>query len=136
MQVESDGDAELLESLTRGGILGIRSRLTAREATQLYEMLLVAGVSRGDAEANIAGLFSPPRVTAEMGALPRMSLVGGSTFDLRCDANGVAWDFRLKADRQRAREHIRQEQPFLLVGSPQCTEFCAVQALNRGRFGP
>ena len=61
---------------------------------------------------------------------------GGATFDLRCDANGVDWDIRLKADRQRAREQIRQERPFLLVGSPPCTDFCTAQALNRGRFGP
>ena len=63
-----------------------------------------------------------------------MSMVGGSTFDLRCDANGVAWDFRKAADRQRAREQIRREEPFLVVGSPPCTEFSSVQNLNRRRF--
>ena len=136
MHVEPDGDAELLESLTRGGVPGIRSVRVAREATQLFEMLLVWGVSRGDAEAKVVELFSPPRVTAALGTLPCMTLVGGPTFDLRCDANGVAWDFRRKADRQRAREQIRRERPFLLIGSPPCTAFSAVQALNRERLGP
>ena len=63
-----------------------------------------------------------------------MSLVGGSCFDLRCDANGVAWDFRKSADRERARAQIRREKPFLVVGSPPCTEFSSVQNLNRRHF--
>ena len=65
-----------------------------------------------------------------------MSLAGGSTFDVRCDANGVAWDFRRADHRRRAREQIRHEKPFLVVGSPPCTEFCTIQNLNRRHFGP
>ena len=71
-----------------------------------------------------------------MGRLPHMSLVGGSTFDLRSDANGVAWDFRRADHRQRAREQIRREKPFLVIGSPPCTDFCAIQNLNRHRWDP
>merc|ERR1712242_631286 len=63
-----------------------------------------------------------------------MSLVGGSSFDFRRDANGVAWDFRKAADRQRARGQICREKPFLVVGSPPCTEFSSVQNLNRRHF--
>ena len=63
-----------------------------------------------------------------------MTLVGGSTFDLRRDANGVAWDFTKAADRERARRQIRREKPFLVVGSPPCTEFSSVQNLNRRFF--
>ena len=112
------------------------NRQTAREANCIYELLLVHGVSRGDAAAKVAELYSPPRVTAELGRLPHMSLVGGSTFDLRADANGRAWDFRKAEDRRRARAQIREEQPFLVIGSPPCTEFCAIQNLNRHRWSP
>ena len=77
-------------------------------------------------QLKISGLFSPPRVTAELGRLPQMSLVGGSTFDLRCDANGVDWGFRREADRRRAREQIQKEKPYLVIGSPPCTDFSAL----------
>ena len=89
----------------------------------------------GDAAAKVAELYSPPRVTAELGRLPYMSLVGGPTFDLRCDANGVTSEFRRAADRRRAREQIKRERPFLVVGSPPCTQFCSTQSLNHGRVG-
>ena len=105
-----------------------------REASKVYELLLVTGVSRGDVAAKVTELFSPPRVTAELGRLPFMSLVGGSTFDLRRDANGVAWDFRKAADRRRAKEQLRREKPFLVAGSPPCTEFSSVQNLSRRYF--
>merc|ERR1712242_175486 len=124
----------LLESLRQEGVVGPQTQEAAREASKGYELLLVTGVSRGDAAAKVSELFSPPRVTAELGRLPHMSLVGGSCFDLRRDANGVAGDFRKSEDRERARAQIRREKPFLVVGSPPCTEFSAVQSLNRQHF--
>ena len=99
-------------------------------------MMLVHGVSRGDAAAEVAELYSPPRVTAELGRLPLMSLVGGPTFDLRADANGVAWDFRRADHRRRARAQIRQVQSFLVISSPPCTDFCTIQNLNRRFWSP
>ena len=134
MQVEVDDDDALLGALQQEGVVGPQTVEAAREASKVYELLLVSGVSRGDAVAKVSELFSPPRVTAELGRLPFMSLVGGSCFDLRRDANGVAWDFRRAEDRERAREQIRREKPFLVVGSPPCTEFSAVQNLNRRHF--
>merc|ERR1712242_435708 len=124
----------LLESLRQEGVVGPQTQEAAREASKVYELLRVTGVSRGDAVAKVSELFSPPRVAAELGRLPVMSLVGGSCFDLRCDANGVAWDFTKAADRERARAQIRREKPFLVVGSPPCTEFSSVQNLNRRPF--
>ena len=90
MQVEDDDDAELLGALLQEGVVGPQTREAAREANKVYELVLMTGVSRGDAVAKVSELFSPPRVTAELGRLPVMSLVGGSCFDLRGDANGVA----------------------------------------------
>ena len=112
MHVEADDDADLMGALAAEGVPWLPSRRVAREANSVYEMLLVHGVSRGDAAAKVAELYSPPRVTAELGRLPHMSLVGGSTFDLRVDANGQAWDFRKADHRRRARAQIQEEQPF------------------------
>ena len=118
MQVEGDNDADLMGALAAEGVPRLPSRRVAREANSIYELLLVHGVSRGDAAAKVAELYSPPRVTAELGRLLHMSLVGGPTFDLRKDANGVAWDFRRADHRRRAREQIREERPFIVIGSP------------------
>ena len=94
MQVEGDDGAALLEALRQERVVGPQTREAAREASKVYELLLVAGVSRGDAAAKVSELFNPPRVAAELGRLSFMSLVGGSSFDLRRGANGVAWGFR------------------------------------------
>ena len=94
MRVEDDDGEELIGALAEEGLGLPLSPNAAREANDIYEMLLVRGVSRGDAAAKVAELCSPPRVTAELGRLSVMSLVGGSTFDLWCGANGEAWDFR------------------------------------------
>ena len=64
--------------MLRGGATGLRSQRAAREANRLYELLLVAGVSKGGAAVKVAALFNPPRATAGLGRLPDMSLVGGS----------------------------------------------------------
>jgi hypothetical protein len=104
-----------------------------REATRLYDLLLTTGVGPGDAQAKVAELYSPPRVTVELGRLPHLSLKGGSTFDLRADANGRSWDFRLLEHRRRAHAQVAREKPYLVMGSPPCTEFSALQNLCRGR---
>ena len=131
--MEDGGDEELMSSL----LMEVRklnpSRSLVREATRLYELLLTTGVSPGDARAKIVELYSPPRITSEAATLPWLSLAGGSTFDLRADADGRSWDFRLESDRRKARARIAREKPFLVVGSPPCTLFSVLQALNRGR---
>ena len=105
-----------------------------RAATRLYDLLLTTGVSPGDGQAKVAELYSPPRVTVELGGLPHLSLKGGSTFYWGGgDANGRSWDFRILEHRRRARAQIVREEPYLVIGSPPCTEFSALQKLCRGR---
>ena len=70
MHVEGDNDADLMGALAAEGVSWLPSRRTAREANCIYEKLLVHGVSRGAAAAKVAELYSPPRVTAELGAPP------------------------------------------------------------------
>ena len=47
MHIEGDNEDELIEALTREGVSGLQTRRAAREANQLFDMLQIAGVSRG-----------------------------------------------------------------------------------------
>ena len=104
-----------------------------REATHLDDLLLTTGSSPGNEQAHAVELYNPPRVTVALGRLPRLSLMGGSTFDLRADANGRSWDFRLLEQQRRARAQTAREKLHLVVGSPPRTEFSALQSLCRAR---
>ena len=42
----------------------------------------------------------------------------------------TGWDFREPEHRAKAREHRRKHKPKLLVGSPMCVMFCALQNLS------
>ena len=72
--------------------------------------------------ADISEVYSPPRITAEG---EKWGLAPGEAMDL---TNG--WDFRRADHRQQAREHQRKRRPRLLVGSPMCTMFSALQNLS------
>ena len=39
----------------------------------------------------------------------------------------TGWDFRKQEDRERARKHVREEQPLVLLGRPMCTMFSRLQ---------
>ena len=68
MHVEGDDDADLMSVLAAEGVNWLLARRTAREANYIYEMLLVHGVSRGDAAAKVAELYSPPGSLPSWGA--------------------------------------------------------------------
>ena len=99
-------------------------RRVGEEATRIYELVLAHGCDPCDAKTKVCELYSPPRVTKELGKLPILSLVAGSCFDLRMDADGRAWDFRREADRREARRRIQKEQPYIVIGSPPCVDWC------------
>jgi len=94
------------------------------EATELLNLFLIHGTEPSIARLKVTDFFSPPRVTEQLGALPDLTaLAPGSTFDLRAEKDGRSWDF-LRADhRQEVRQRIAQERPYLVVGSPPCTDF-------------
>ena len=81
---------------------------------------------------DIAEVFSVPRVTKiaqEMGA------TGGFALDLRTtDDHGRRWDFDDDATQRRAMALVRKLRPKLVIGSPVCTPFSALQALNRDKY--
>ena len=100
------------------------------------EMMALTAVweKLGEPKADISEIYSPPRVTKraqEMGMRP------GMAFDLTVnDENGVPWDFAKKERREAARERLRKERPWLLVGSPMCTAFSLLQNLNYAKMDP
>ena len=89
-------------------------------ASGVYEILLLAGLSQEQARDKIVELYSPPRVTQESQARLGMK---GITFDLQADAAGKSWDFRKAEDRARVRRMIEKEKPFIVIGSPPCTDW-------------
>ena len=107
-----------------------------REASAVYELLLVRGVDDQDAARTLVELYSPPRITNVLG-LPRPgSLAPGATYDLICDKEGRSWDFTKWEHRVRARAEIAVLSPYIVVGSPPCTMFSILQALNTAKTPP
>ena len=100
------------------------SESAAAAAMETLELLLTLGAGPSEARAKVAELFSPPRVSAEIARLPCLHLAPGETFDLREGRDGRVWDFRRAADREEALRRIRAEEPFVVIGSPPCTDFC------------
>ena len=71
---------------------------------------------------DITEVYSPERVAK---VARRFGLRAGSSFDL---TNG--WDFNLEDHRKKAWTKIKEESPYLLVGSPPCTYASMLQELN------
>jgi hypothetical protein len=92
-------------------------------AEAIYELMLTMGADPCDSKAKVAELYSPPRVTTLIGSLPHVNLEAGLTFDLRMGRDGKCWNFLEAADRAKARQLISREKPFIVIGSPPCTDF-------------
>ena len=75
---------------------------------------------------DITEVFSPERV-AKIGA--NYKLIAGKSMDL---TNG--YDFSLEADQKRAWEHIVNDEPYCVIGSPPCTLFSLLMELNIAKF--
>ena len=60
-----------------------------------------------------------------------MGLECGFSFDITVpDADGSIWDFSKKSCQQRAWRRLKDQRPYMLVGSPPCTAFSILQNLN------
>ena len=71
---------------------------------------------------DITEVYSPERVAK---VAQRFGLKAGSSFDL---TNG--WDFNIEDDRRKAWTKIKEDSPYLFVGSPPCTYVSMLQELN------
>ena len=72
---------------------------------------------------DVGEVYSPPRVTVEA---KKFGLKPGDSMDLR-----TGFDFTIEAVRKRAKQRIRESRPKLLIGSPECKLFSALQNLSR-----
>ena len=102
--------------------LGSTGRSYRRETRKAYKHL-------------VSEIYSPPRITAELRRRPRRHLLPGFALDLTVTDpdDGQPWDFCSREKREKARALRRRQKPFLLIGSPMCTAFCAWQYLNEAR---
>ena len=87
-----------------------------------------------DEQGAICEIYSPPRV-ARIGE--KRGLGPGWSLDFTTtDSEGRAWDFDDPRCRERARRLVERTRPLLLIGSPMCTWFSQLQALNKKRLSP
>ena len=71
---------------------------------------------------DVTELYSPERVNA---VCSEFGLERGSSFDLR-----TGWDFNLEGHRRTVWKRIKEESPLFVIGSPPCTMFSVLQAMN------
>ena len=76
---------------------------------------------------DITEVFSPARVAQ---VAKKFGLLAGSSMDLT-----DGWDFNLNEHKQLAWKRIKDEQPYVVVGSPPCTYFSVLQELNKAVHG-
>ena len=83
----------------------------------------------------VTEIYSPPRITEEVRRSGGRHLVPGIAFDITVNDpdDGQPWDFNIAAKRAKAREIIRRQRPYMLIGSPMCTAFSTWQFLNTSR---
>ena len=107
----TDEDSEIMGD---GGIDGL---------DEIDRKILSAAIMSVD----ITEVYSPERVAR---VARKFGLVAGSSMDL---TNG--WDFNREDHKRQAWNQIRDEAPYLLIGSPPCTFFSMLQELNKAVHG-
>ena len=102
--------------------LGAMGRNYKREARAGYKHL-------------VSEIYSPPRITAELKKQRRGCLLPGFAFDITCEDpdDGQAWDFSRRDKREKARRLLRQQRPYMIIGSPECKAFSTWMALNEAK---
>ena len=83
----------------------------------------------------ISEIYSPPRITKEIVRGGWKHVAPGFALDLTVNDpyDNRPWDFSRADKRRRALELLREQKPYLLIGSPECKAFCTWMALNRAR---
>lgn len=77
---------------------------------------------------HVTEVYSPPRVTK---MAERLKMMPGMALDLTgTDEEGNAWDFNVEEMREKAERIVRERKALLLIGSPMCSAFSALQSIN------
>ena len=103
----------------------------------VFSQKLLGSIGYFQTRTTISEIYYPPRVTVEIVKSKNEFLTPGLAFDITVDDpdDGQPWDFNVEAKREKAREILRKQKPYLLIGSPMCTAFCFWQRLNAARWG-
>ena len=80
-------------------------------------------------------IYSPPRVTKLIAESRMRHVMPGYALDLTAidPEDGRSWDFSIRRKRIRARRLIREQRPYLVIGSPQFESPCTFQRLNEAK---
>lgn len=106
------------------------SRLENLEVFDIF--LLDSSESLVGNQSDICEVYSPPRVAS---CATKSGLSPGWSLDITTeDPNGVPWDFDQPDCRHRAEQLIHRTQPELLILSPMCTWFSAMQNINKDKI--
>ena len=127
-----------------GRLFDVAHREAGRERVERISVLIHALGGDGSgyrskkaraARKIISEIYSAPRVTAAAQRLPRYGLEAGLALDLTTDdETGRPFDdFNEPKQRAKADKLFDTQQPFLLIGSPPCTPFSQIQAINKAR---
>ena len=105
----------------------IRVELTMRGAEKMFDR-------RG---VDVAEVYSRPRVVQEaaLRSYDGTRLEPGWSLDLTLNdpTTGRPWDLSCPKVQSRVKKMVVETRPFLLVGSPPCTMFSTLQALNKNK---
>ena len=98
-------------------------------------ILMSMGIGAPEARNIVSEIYSPPRVTDAARRNPSLGIRPGFALDLTTsDDEGRPWDFDDPSQRAKAKALVLEKKPQLLIGSPMCTAFSCLQALNWGRM--
>ena len=86
--------------------------------TEIDRKILAAAILGVD----VTEVYSPERVAKNAAGF---GLRAGSSFDLT-----NVWEFNIAEHTRKAWSNVKDESPYLLIGSPPCTYFRMLQELN------
>jgi hypothetical protein len=72
----------------------------------------------------VSEVYSPPRITKMIRDSRNRHMLPGYALDLATvdPDDGLPWDFSRKSKRNKARMILREQRPYMLIGSHQCKE--------------
>ena len=74
-------------------------------------------------QVDVTEVYSPPRVTT---TATKRGLTAGEAMDL-----STGWDFTMQKHRDAAMKYVKTVRPKLVIGSPECRLFSALQNLSK-----
>ena len=83
---------------------------------------MISGLVERLMSVDVTEIFSPLRVTAHA---KRFGLSIGDACDM-----SIGWDFRFSTHRDAAYQHVRNENPLVVIGRRPCTAFSQLQTVN------